>query len=62
MIEGFFKLLAKKDAFHSCQIEGLYPSSWTFTDYLKHEHDEKQREKRKLKKMNIKKAILYETK
>lgn len=58
MMEGFFKLLAEKEAFHSCQIEGIYPSSWTFTDYLKHKHDEEQKEKRRLRKLEKKQKQL----
>lgn len=42
-MKGILELFAKKEAFKSCQIEGIYPKDWTFIDFLKHELKQRQK-------------------
>lgn len=45
-MKGTLELFAKKEAFKSCQIEGIYPKDWTFIDFLKHELKQRQKKYR----------------
>lgn len=38
-MKAIMNLLAKREAFKSCQIEGIYPQNWTFLDFLRHESE-----------------------
>jgi hypothetical protein len=48
---GFGGLLAEREAFHSCQMEGMF-RNWTFSDYLRYKLELEERQKRRLKKLN----------
>ena len=45
------KMLKEKEAFHSLQIEGIYPKEWDFVDYINNKH--KIKKKKNEHKTNI---------
>ena len=52
MLSGFFKLMQEKEAFVSCKIDGIYPESMTFKEYLILKHDREEKRRKLLKKQN----------
>ena len=57
MMDGILMLLQEREAFRSCQIEGIYPQHWTFDDYLTHKTKERQKHLRAVRKMQKAKAL-----
>ena len=51
MTNPILKFMQQKEAFYSCQIEGLVPKEWTFSDYLYNESLKERKEERRLKKL-----------
>lgn len=50
MMNSILELLKLKEAFHSCQIEGIVPSNWTFIDYYNFKIKEKMKSERQKQK------------